>query len=268
MQPAVSRAYICGLMTTWLDLERELSAWRNTGLTPTFWWRDDDAEAATPALDRLIGLAERHGAPLHLAVVPSGVCAGLAERLARASEVYTLQHGYAHINREPPGARASELGQHRPLAYQIADLRLGWQRLAEAGLPNLLPAFAPPWNRIADRTVARLPELGYRLLSTCHARKSPSPVQGLHQVNIHVDPIRWKGGAGFRGTAATLEILVRHLRERRTGQADRDEPTGLSTHHLQTDEPVWAFLDELLTRLGPGSGAEWVRLARLTGSAG
>ena len=134
-------------------------------------------------------------------------------------------------------------------------------------MPNLLPAFAPPWNRIAAETVAHLPALGYRLLSTCHRRESAMPAAGLHQVNIHVDPIRWKGGASFRGTEATLEILVRHLRQRRTGLADPDEPTGLSTHHLQTDEPVWGFLEELLSRLGRDKGAAWVRLVSLTGEA-
>lgn len=254
-------------MAAWQDLERELDAWRRAGRSPTFWWRDDDAEAPTPALERLIALSERHGAPLHLAVVPRGVCTSLRERLARSPDVYVMQHGYAHLNHEPPSARASEVGQHRPLDDQIADLRDGWRRLVEAQLPNLLPAFVPPWNRIGDKTVAHLPDLGYRLLSTCHARKSASPQPGLHQVNIHMDPIRWKGGAAFRGTEATLEILVRHLRERRTGLADPDEPTGISTHHLQTDEPAWAFLEELLTRLGHRTEMEWFRLASLTGPA-
>lgn len=254
-------------MATWQDLDDELAAWRGGGLKPSFWWRDDDAEAATPALDRLIALAERHGAPLHLSVVPGGLCASLRERLERAQDVYVMQHGYAHINHEPPGARASEVGQHRPLADQIADLQDGWRRLMEARLPNLLPAFVPPWNRIGDKTAACLPNLGFRLLSACHARESASPHPGLHQVNIHMDPIRWKGGAAFRGTEATLEILVRHLRERRTGLADPEEPTGISTHHLQTGEQAWAFLEELLARLGHRSEMEWFRLASLTGPA-
>lgn len=254
-------------MAAWPDLEQELRVWRSAGLSPTFWWRDDDAEAPTPALERLIALSERHGAPLHLAVVPKMVSPSLADRLARSPDVYVMQHGYAHLNHEPLGARASEVGLHRPVADQLDDLRDGWRSLVEAGIPNLLPAFAPPWNRISDTTVGHLPGLGYRLLSTCHARESAAPVPGLHQVNIHVDPIRWKGGPSCRGVEATLEILVRHLRQRRTGLADRDEPTGLSTHHLQTDEAVWDLLEELLERLGHRGGVEWVRLISLTGPA-
>lgn len=250
-------------MATWLDLERELGAWRRARATPTFWWRDDDAEAPTAALDRLISLSERHGIPLHLAVVPRSVRCSLSERLAGSPDVYVLQHGYAHINHEPVGARASEVGQHRQTESQLGDLREGWARLTAVRIPNLLPVFAPPWNRIADRTVQYLPSLGYRMLSTCHARSSAAPAPGLHQVNIHVDPIRWKQGAAFRGVEATLEILVDHLRQRRAGLADPDEPTGLSTHHLQTDEDVWAFLEELLEHLNYRSIGEWIRLASM-----
>ncbi len=253
-------------MATWVDLERELGAWQRAQVTPTFWWRDDDAEAPTAALDRLIRLSERHGVPLHLAVVPEAVTPALADRLSGAGDVYVLQHGYAHVNHEPAGAKASEVGLHRPVDCQLRDLREGWSLLMSAQLPNLLPAFAPPWNRIADRTVRHLPSLGYRLLSTCHARINPSPAPGLHQVNIHVDPIRWKQGAAFRGVEATLEILVEHLFMRRTGLTDCDEPTGLSTHHLQTDEAVWGFLEEFLGRLTHRSAGEWTRLASILGA--
>ena len=250
-------------MATWSDLERELGLWQAAGETPTFWWRDDDAEAPTSALDRLLALAGRYRAPLHLAVVPAGVSACLAERLAAAGDVFVLQHGFAHTNHEPAGARASEIGRNRATALQLQDLQEGWRRLAEAGLPNLLPALAPPWNRIAEETVPHLPGLGYRLLSRFDAREAQAAVLGLCQVNIHCDPIRWKGGPRFRGEEATLEILVRHLAERRQGLADAAEPTGLSTHHLQTDGAVWEFLEHLLERLTrPGAG-EWVRLSTL-----
>lgn len=251
-------------MATWLDLERELDAWRSARVTPTFWWRDDDAEAPTQALERLVALSARHGAPLHLAVVPKAVSPDLAAWLGRsAADVYVLQHGYAHINHEPAGVRASEVGHHRPTEPQLHDLREGWRRLVEAELPNLLPGFAPPWNRISDETLEHLPRLGYRILSTCHARESRMPVPGLQQVNIHVDPIRWKQGAAFRGVEATLEILVGHLVQRRMGLVDSAEPTGLSTHHLQTDEEVWGFLDQLLERLSHRPIGEWVRLASM-----
>ena len=35
-----------------------------------FWWRDDDASAPSPALERAVGLSRKYGIPLALAVIP------------------------------------------------------------------------------------------------------------------------------------------------------------------------------------------------------
>ena len=67
---------------SWDRLDRELAAWAAEGREATFWWRDDDAVAATPALDRLLRLTESGGVPLALAVIPAPAEPGLAERLA------------------------------------------------------------------------------------------------------------------------------------------------------------------------------------------
>ncbi|MCA8930127.1 MAG: polysaccharide deacetylase [Alphaproteobacteria bacterium] len=250
-------------MATWLDLERELRTWRAAGETPTFWWRDDDADAPTAALERLLALADGHGAPLHLAVVPRDVSPELAPLLGQSGEVYVLQHGFAHVNHEPAGAPAAEVGQGRPATLKLRDLREGWRRLRAAQLPNLLPGLTPPWNRISHDTVVQLPRLGYRLLSTGYPRKARKAAPGLHRVNIHVDPIRWKRGPEFRQVEGTLELLTEHLARRRLGVVDPAEPTGLSTHHLQTGEPVWEFLDQLLERLTHRERGRWVRLASI-----
>ncbi|HEY9056564.1 MAG TPA: hypothetical protein VIN77_05390, partial [Aurantimonas sp.] len=52
-------------------LLRELDQWTADGRTVALWWRDDDATQPTPALARLVAAAQRHRAPLALAVVPS-----------------------------------------------------------------------------------------------------------------------------------------------------------------------------------------------------
>ena len=114
-------------MASWADLDDELRLWRAAGEIPTFWWRDDDTEAPTADLERLIALAERFSAPLHLAVVPHAIDPGLAPRLGASPLVYALQHGFSHKNHEPKGARASEVGVNRDIALQEADLTLGWQ---------------------------------------------------------------------------------------------------------------------------------------------
>ena len=253
-------------MADWSDLDRELNRWEAAGLVPTFWWRDDDAERPCPALDRLLALSQSHGLPLHLAVVPAGAGPELSERLARERDVFALQHGLAHLNHEPRGLGASEIGDNREITRQLDDLRDGWQRLNAAEIPNLLAALAPPWNRIAAGTVGHLAGLGYKALSTSHPRAHRMPAEGLMQVNIHVDPIRWKDGAGFRGTARILDAICQHLADRRLGRVDSGEPTGILTHHLQTDEEVWDFLDAFFDHL-PRGRVDWVRLSDLIDAA-
>jgi hypothetical protein len=250
-------------MATWDELEAELALWRAAGEAPTFWWRDDDVEEPTADLDRLIALADRFRAPLHLAAVPRGVGAPLKERLEGAPGTLVLQHGLAHRNHEPKPARASEVGVNRKLSLQEADLREGWRLLTEAGLPRLLPVFVPPWNRIADKTLPHLPGWGFPALSNFDRRPSPSPVADLQIFNGHIDPIRWKEGARFAGTEKTLEQCLRHLRQRRTGEADRDEPTGLVTHHLQTDEATWDFTEAFMERVTRGGSSRWIALSEL-----
>jgi hypothetical protein len=39
----------------WRRLEAELDRWGDAGRAATFWWRDDDASDATPALETLLG---------------------------------------------------------------------------------------------------------------------------------------------------------------------------------------------------------------------
>lgn len=248
-------------MASWADLDDELRLWRAAGEIPTFWWRDDDTEAPTADLERLIALAERFSAPLHLAVVPHAIDPGLAPRLGASPLVYALQHGFSHKNHEPKGARASEVGVNRDIALQEADLTLGWQRMVAAGLPNLLPVFVPPWNRIAEKTLMVLPRQGYRAVSIFD-RRPENPV-GLPHFNGHIDPIRWKEGARFAGTEKTLEQAVRHLRQRRLGEAEKDEPTGFVTHHLQTDEPTWGFSAALLERLTFRDATRWIALPQV-----
>ncbi|MFC6636766.1 polysaccharide deacetylase family protein [Sulfitobacter sediminilitoris] len=250
-------------VTTWEDLDAELDQWKAAGERPTFWWRDDDTEAPTPELDRLITLSAKYDAPLHLAVIPADIDPGLADRLKAAPHVYAMQHGFAHKNHEPKGERASEVGKTRDLALQEADLREGWQRMASAGLPNMLPIMVPPWNRIGDQVVPHLASWGFAALSGFERRVNPAPYPDLQHFNGHIEPLRWRPDAIFAGVEKTLAQCVTHLKERRTGIAEKDEPTGLVTHHLQTPDEVWDFCDALGERLAHKQRAEWIALKPL-----
>ncbi len=240
-------------MNAWSDLDRELDLWHATDRQATIWWRDDDAVRPGPALDRLLGLAARHGAPLALAVIPAAAEPALARKLAEAQagapQVAVLQHGYAHRNHEPTERKKCELGAARPIAAVLEELAGGRDRLGALFGAQALPVLVPPWNRIAADLLPALPALGFRGLSTYTPRDAAQPVPELLQVNCHLDPIRWKPQRGFLGEAAALDLLCDHLAARRAGRADASEPSGILTHHAVHDEALWHFLDRLLAAL-------------------
>ena len=238
-------------MSDWAAVERELDRWSETARTATLWWRDDDAAARTPALDRLLALAERAALPLALAVIPQAAEAGLADCLAdRSPGIRVLQHGFAHRNNNAaPDAKKCELVAIAQRPEITGELRQGLALLADLCGGRMVAALVPPWNRIDAGLVAELPALGFAGLSTYKARGAAEPVAGLRQINCHVDIMQWRPQRRFLGTAAALRLLVDHLEARRTGAADPEEATGILTHHAVQDEDAWRFLEELLPRL-------------------
>lgn len=233
-------------MADWADLAAELSAWDAMNIKPRLWWRDDDAQSVSPALERLLALSQRHEATIHLSVIPVGITADLPARLRDTDYTYVLQHGLRHVNHEPKGKPASEVGEMRDIRLQRDDLERGWHALVAARMPRLLPAFVPPWNRIGDMTRRHLPEWGYSFLSTYDGRGDAAPVSGLTHINAHLDPIRWKYNNVFRGEEKMLEMLLAHLKDRRANESDA--PIGYVTHHLQTEDAIWELTDTLLCR--------------------
>jgi hypothetical protein len=97
--------------------------------------------------------------------------------------------------------------------------------------------------------VTRLPQLGYRGLSTFRTRTAAAPVPGLVQVNTHVDPIDWHSTGSLRDPAELAADLARAVLDRLDGRADPDEPIGLLTHHLVHDEAVWRWCESLASQL-------------------
>ncbi len=251
-------------MTGWPDLERELDAWRDAGRTATFWWRDDDACAVTPALEHLLALRWEGSVPLALAVVPAGAQEALAQRLASEPEVAVLQHGYAHASHAPPGEKKQELGAHRPPSRIHEELKRGRRRLEALFGRRACPVLVPPWNRLDEELTGALLDLGFGGLSLLGPRRVPAPA-GLVQVDVHVDIVAWRTHRGFVGTAQALEQVLDHLAARRAAPLHADEPTGLMTHHLDHDAACWRFLAEFLRRTTAHPAARWLSAPALFG---
>ncbi|MCB8820138.1 glycosyltransferase [Microvirga rosea] len=233
----------------WAPLGEALRRARDRGRAVRFWWRDDDAVAATPQLERLLSLSDRFQAGLALACVPMGLEPSLAQRLSASERAAALVHGLGHVNHAPGGEKKAEFGPHRPLETLVREAGDALVRSRAVLGDRLLPVFVPPWNRIAPALIDRLPQAGYSALSTFRDRDSARPVKGLTVINTHVDPIDWHGTRSLIDPSTIIRNLADAVERRVSGHADVEEPVGLLTHHLVHDERVWTFCENLLVYL-------------------
>lgn len=213
-------------------LRAELDRAREAGRVIEMWWRDDDAVRATPALDRLLGLARSYRVPLAIAAIPMRVEPSLVARLDRGDDVRVLPHGYAHANHAPAGDPKAEFGAHRPPGLMADEIATGWRRLRGTFGERALGVFVPPWNRVAPELRARLGDLD---LVGCSAfGPAPSP-----DLNTHLDPVAWRTDRSLAPAADIAAMLARNV----AGGATR---IGYLSHHLDFDEALWRFTEGLL----------------------
>lgn len=243
-------------LTLWLETRR----WRSAGRAARLWWRDDDAKGLTPSLERLLAAAQNAEAPLTLAVIPDGDLGDLAARLVHATQVNVAQHGVDHHNRRD-GAAAGEFPHDWTAAQVAIALRRGWSLMQ--GLPRATMVFAPPWNDVHPELETALRLNGYAGWSANGGLGAPGV---LARLDAHVDLLRWRGGARFRGRGRFLGRLAREMRRRRRA-GQWDAPIGLLTHHLDHDDAAWAFLEAFLlwSRAEPALG--WVSLPQALAEA-
>ncbi|MEP3115949.1 polysaccharide deacetylase family protein [Nisaea sp.] len=226
-------------------LLRELDRWAFDGKIARIWWRDDDLQRPTPALEPLLAMAYATGWAPGLAVVPEGSDTdALTSRLA-GTGAELLVHGFAHRNHAEADEKKCEFPASRLLTDKCRDARDGLTRLREAFPFQLLPCFVPPWNRIAPDVVECLADCGFRGLSTFGPRHGLDAAPGLRCVNTHIDVIDWRGTREFVGREGVATALAFHLEARRFGRADAEEPSGLLTHHLVMVDEDWRALESL-----------------------
>jgi hypothetical protein len=185
--------------------------------------RDDDAGWAPEELDRLLTVFAAQNIPIDLAVIPAAIDNACAARLLQWQRDHAglglHQHGYAHLNHEPPDCRKSEFGASRPLQRQCADIVAGRDRLASL-LGATDPIFTPPWNRCEATTACAMETLGFALYSD-------------------------DGAAHRAGTdLATLAVTLDWERARRDGCLETllaqhidasVQPLGIMLHHAKMD---------------------------------
>ena len=241
-------------MATWADLAAELDRWAAARLCARFWWRDDDAVSDSPALTALLECAA--GVPVALATIPALADDSLSDRLSGEPQITVFQHGWRHHDHAavPP---CSEYPAGRNIATVLDEFREGRRLLLERFGERALPVFTPPWHGLADAYFPLLCEAGLSGLSRRGPRAAPK-VGGLIQVNVHCVPIEWTSPPRCGDEATYLGQICRHLEGRRTGAYDRDEPTGVLTHHLVQDQASYTFLSRLSAEIAAHSAAAWV----------
>ncbi|PHQ70376.1 MAG: polysaccharide deacetylase [Sneathiella sp.] len=242
-------------MTNWSALEQELDIWLSGNLTATFWWRDDDLVAPTPALDRLLHLRDHFDIPLSLAVIPEFADSALIDNLDGCT---VLQHGFQHQNFAAADEKKSEYPASRPPEEALELLAEGKDNLANMFSDQFLPVFVPPWNRIDEDIVAQLPGLGFMGISRYKARDKAFAAPKLGQVNTHIDPVNWRGNRSTIDRTDLQSMVLAHLIDRRLNRVDAQEPTGLLSHHLVHDEEIWAELFHLISFLSAHPAVRWV----------
>ncbi|HVW55716.1 MAG TPA: polysaccharide deacetylase family protein [Rhizobiaceae bacterium] len=230
-------------MSAFAEVEAELQLWREHGLTPRFWLRDDDAARPSAELERLIAAIREFDVPLLLAVIPMLADAELAERLRPEPLVTPCVHGYAHQRQNAGPAPAIELGGDRSPDVVLAELSAGRERLRQLFGDRLSGILVPPWNRIAPDVAARIHERGFTGLST-----NSWHVNGtlLPELNTQIDIVDWANGRqGHSLEWAAGELLRRLWQARERGGA----PLGILTHHLVMDDQAWRILRDLILYL-------------------
>ncbi|GAB7021480.1 polysaccharide deacetylase family protein [Salidesulfovibrio brasiliensis] len=242
------------------DLQNTLDRFTDTPVP--FWWRDDDAAAPSPALDRLAETAERHRFPCALSVIPARTGEPLANWLEGRSLLSVIQHGYSHENHAPKGSGAWELGTHRTTGTILGEAVLGRKRLKTLFGERFVPVMVPPWNRIALELLPMLPQSGFIGLSADAEGPALPETDALLCAHAHADFLRWKKGAArFAGEHKVVDPILRELEtQQRSGHI---RPIGMLTHHLEMDEAAWVFLDALLDMLARHPAAHPVTAAQI-----
>jgi len=217
------------------------------------WWRDDDLETASPALDACLDALAALGVTPAFAAIPAGLRPPALEALdgIRAD---ILPHGWSHANHAAAGEKKCEFGPARPADERLGDIARGWERVQALAADRAVACFVPPWNRIGDDLLARLDETGLAALSGFASRRRAAPPAAVPRLDTHIDLIDWRGTGGPITADALAATLVERFRE----QDGVDAPLGILSHHRVTGREAWAAWQPVLALLSDHPAIRWL----------
>ena len=226
----------------WGTLHAELNSWQ--GRQAQFWWRDDDAEQPTLALQRLLDLAAGFRVPLGLAVIPASLRDTLPALLGDRRDVSVFAHGWSHSNHAGPGRPLAEYPSGRTHAEVAGELTRAYHRIAGAFQEQFRPVLVPPYNHIAPAYVGAVRQAGFRYISV------DRDFSGLRLPcrNTHADVIDWRSHQAAE-VPGLIRGLVAAMRLRRLGLVPAERPMGILTHHRVHTPAIWDLTERLLDQL-------------------
>lgn len=233
----------------------ELDRWSEERRTAFFWWRDDDASDAVPALLSAIAVAEVTGAPVALAAIPEKTSERLSTAVQSISKVTILQHGVRHANYASSGSPKMELGPDRPAEVILSELGDAHQLMRRQFGDQFFPILVPPWNRIDCGLTPYLQQIGFAGISV-YGDRSAEP-DFIKQVNVHCDFVDWATHTSVSDVAA-IRIIVDQLQKRREGSTDPRQPVGLLTHHIVHHTAFWRGFEQVLTIIRSHPAGEFI----------
>ena len=193
--------------------------------------------------------------------IPALVEPSLIDAVAKADVVTVVQHGYAHRNHAPAGARNWELGASPAACTQsVAEL--------EAGRTTPRATLRPSASRRCSsrrgtgstrQSIERLPEAGFRGLSTFGPRAPCAPVRRPCAMQHACRPDRVAPWSGVHRRRCRDRPAGRCISRRGArGAPTRPSRPDILTHHLDLDAAAWEFLAELFARTRAHGAAAWI----------
>ena len=177
-----------------------------------------------------------------------------------------LQHGTDHRNRAAAGEKKTEYPAAEPADAALKRISRGMATLRPVS--GFIPVLAPPWNRMRNDLLDKLPGIGIRGISAYGPQKSREPAPGLRQVNTHVDVVAWRRGRRFVGEEQALSQAIKWL-DHRTSPSAGSRTTrcttrrrGISSNDFSLCKDVrWLSAAEVFSYTAPGA---WLTSVVLT----
>lgn len=224
---------------------------------PKVFFRADDIHEADPGFTRLARIFSARRAPLSMAVVPAWITpekvSGLLSVCKGAPDLWCFhQHGFDHENRALSGKKA-EFPDSRDQEAIRTDLARGRERM-EALFPERFdPVFTPPWNRLGEKGLVCLRELGFSAVSRSFG-SHPDPPPGLPDFPVQVDLHTRKETDPGQAAAALFRELDEGL-ERGL--------CGIMIHHALMNDAAFDFLERLVGQVAGEESMEMLHLGDL-----